>query len=106
MLVGTQSGRRPTQSIKEPRTPSPQLLALQPLYINLAWVLEQAGQHTGGAQAMITHLSERLATLSGAMTFSYLDNDDPQPGLREIEHLTSTTAACTPHRNTTLSPTH
>jgi len=80
----------------EPQIPSPQILALQPLYVNLAWVLEQAGQHTGGAQAMITRLSERLATLSGAVTFSYLDNDDPQPGLREIEHLTSTTAACTP----------
>jgi len=75
---------------------SSQLLALQPLHVNLAWVLEQVGQHTGGAQAMITRLSERLAAFSGAMTFSYLDNDDPQPGLREIEHLTSTIAACMP----------
>lgn len=67
--------------------PSPALLAARPLHVNFAWAVAQLVADEADADQLLTNLAAWLNGLDGTVTFSYLDADDPEPGLRELEHL-------------------
>lgn len=72
-----------------PQKPSGEVLAMTPLHVNLTAVVgEIAGGCTSTAE-FVARLDQWLAEHPGVKTFSYLTNDDPEPGMQELEALTA-----------------
>lgn len=69
-----------------PVIPSPDLVASRPLNVNLGAVMKIVGQEMGKS-GDLTALRHWIEDTTGMLTFEYMEPDDPEPGLRELEHL-------------------
>ncbi len=74
--------------LSEPVCPTAALVAARPLNINLHAAFD--AMRTGDAATDICRLSEWVAAIDGRCTFEFLDGDDPEPGLAELDYLAQT----------------